>query len=392
MRQGKPWRVLSTALLVVLGGLVIVGGDIPSHAETPTECRFRYVAGGDATAFGMEAEESKDSESEEKRYSRHLLEQHILKAPLPGCEYNTAAKDPVTTAKFVTDKTYESNTLTQQAAAWERDPHLITLTLGRENNTIIDHVTKCFKNVKDHDFLDANVCALAVLAAQNEWDTLKQELTEILNTFRIQQVGSPNDEDLIIAVTGYFNPYPEATKVATKIPGFCAELQDTIPTCIARWVLLPPALITLDQVVKKLNTTIEETVKPFTVASQGRFVFVNPYDKFKSHCMRMNVTIKTTVYHPKSTVHDHDTKKTNFGCDDSDTWIAKDGEKGTKSPFLYLTPAVTGVLIKATQETEDMGIYPNAKGHACISDLIWEATKHKLGVPEKAADKVCEGS
>jgi len=39
-----------------------------------------------------------------------------------------------------------------------------------------------------------------------------------------------------------------------------------------------------------------------------------------------------------------------------------------------------------------MGIYPNAKGHACISDLIWEAVKQKLSVPEAPADNVCTGS
>jgi hypothetical protein len=88
------------------------------------------------------------------------------------------------------------------------------------------------------------------------------------------------------------------------------------------------------------------------------------------------------VYHPTNTVHDHNADK-NFGCSESDSWIASDKENGTKSPFLYLTPAVTGVLILATQETKDMGINPNKKGHDCIAQMIWEATKHKLGVPEK---------
>lgn len=389
MRQGRRWKVVSAALLTLLGGLVAIAGDVPTHAETQTECRYRYVAGGDAVTNGMEAEEQQDQASEEKRYSRHLLEQRLLKEPSSGpwCEYNTS-KDPTTTDTFVTETHYEG--LSQQAAAWERDPHLITLTLGRQNNTIVNHVTKCFKNIRDHDFLEANACALVVLAAENEWKKLEEDLVEILNTFRIQQVGSPNDKDLIVAVTGYFNPYPEATKVATKIPAFCAQLIDTIPTCIARWVLLPPALITLDQVVKKLNETIAKAVNVFHITSQQRFVFVNPYDKFKSHCMRINVTIKTKVYHPTNDVHDHNTQKTNFGCDD--TFIAKDGETGRKSPFLYLSPAVTGVLIHAEQTTEDMGIYPNAKGHACISDLIWEAVKLKLGVPEEPDDNVCTGS
>jgi hypothetical protein len=387
MRHPKRWRIVSTAMLVLLSGVVGIAGSVPSQAEEPTECRYRYVAGGEAVTFGMEAEEQQDQESETERYSRDLLEDHLSKAPGPWCEYNTS-KDPATTKQYMEDKVYEG--LSQQAAAWERDAHLITLTIGRQNSTIINHVDQCFTNVRDHDFIEANACALLVLAAEPAWNTLKQELTQILNAYRIQQVGSPNDKDLIIAVTGYFNPFPSATSVATQIPGFCAQLVDTIPTCIARWVLLPPALITLDQVVKKLNTTIEETVKPFTTASQGRFVFVNPYDKFKSHCMRMNVTIKTKVYHPTNQVDQHDTQKTNFGCNDS--WIAKDGVTGRKSPFLYLTPAVNGVLIFAEQTTEDMGIYPNKDGHDCIGDLVWEAVKIKLGVPEESQESdACKG-
>ena len=391
MRHPRSWRVVSVAMLILMSGLVAVVGSAPTQAEeNNTECRYRYVAGGEAVTFGMEAGESQDQEDEEKRYSRQLLEDHLLPSVSngPWCEYNTS-KDPATTKQYASDAVYEG--LSQQAAAWERDAHLITLTIGRQNSTIIDHVDKCYKNVRDHDFIDANACALLVLSNPTHWDTLKKELAGILNTYRIQQVGSPNDKDLIVAVTGYFNPYPSATSVATKIPAFCAQLVDTIPTCIARWILLPPALVTLDQVVKKLNSTIEEVVKEFETGSQGRFVFVNPYDKFSSHCMRMNVTIKTRVYHPTNTVDNHDTQKTNFGCEDS--WIAKDGETGRKSPFLYLTPAINGVLIEASQTTEDMGIYPNDDGHDCISDLIWEAVKNKLGVPEEPKpNDVCKGA
>lgn len=380
MPQPTRWPAIALAVILVATGAFAVSKALPSSAENDPTCAFRYVAAGDAVANGMEAE-SKDTASEEKRYSRQLLDEHIRPALLPGCEYNSS-HDPTTTDTFVTDVVYEG--LSQQGAVWERDPRLVTLTLGRQNDTIVDHVDKCFKQVKDHDFLDANACALAVFADANAWDKLSKDLDAILNTIRIQQDGAPSD--LVIAVTGYFNPYPSATDVATKIPGFCASLVDTIPTCIARWVLLPPALVTLDQVVQKLNTTIKDVVDKFYTGSQGRFFFVNPYDKFKDHCMKMNVEIKTTVYHPTNTVHDHNTQKTNFGCDT--TWIGSDGDKGTKSPFLYLTPAATGVLIKATQTTEDMGIYPNEDGHDCMADLIWEATKVRLGVPE-APEEPC---
>lgn len=379
-------RRIGAALLAVVA-VATLGGVTPSGADH-ADCALRYVAGGDAVVWGKHAAES--GNDIDKAYPHHLLEDTDnngkLDANGPWCLYNTS-KDPTDSDTFVDEKQY-LGTLSQQAAAWERDPRLITLTLGRQNSTIVDHVDKCFKNVKDHDFLDANACALQVLAVPTHWEKLRKDLTEILNTFMIQQDGSPQ---LIVAVTGYFNPYPAATDVATKIPGFCAQLQDTIPTCIARWVLLPPALITLDQVVKKLNETIEGEVKKFEEASQGRFVFVNPYDKFKDHCMEMQVTIKTTVYHPTNTVHDHNTNETNFGC--SDSWIASDGTEGTKTPFLYLTPAVTGVLIKASQTTKKMGIHPDDDGHDCIADLIWEAVKNKLDVPQKPdSSNVCKGN
>lgn len=386
MRHSGRGRRISGAVLALFG-VVAVGGIAPSGADH-ADCALRYVAGGDAVVAGTHAGES--SNDMNKAYPQQLLKDTDNGGKLdsngPWCLYNTS-KDPTDTEKFVSEKHYQG-TLSQQAAAWEREPRLITLTLGRQNSTIIDHVDKCFKNVKDHDFLDANTCALKVLAVPTHWDELKKDLAGILNTFIIQQDGSPQ---LIVAVTGYFNPFPKATDVATKIPTFCSKLQDTIPTCIARWVLLPPALITLDQVVQKLNSTVEEVVKQFERASQGRFVFVNPYEKFKDHCMEMRVTIKTKVYHPKSTVHDHNADDTNFGC--SDSWIASDGTDGTKSPFLYLTPAVTGVLIHAEQTTKKMGIHPDEDGHDCIADLIWEAVKNKLDVPQKPDDsKVCKGN
>jgi hypothetical protein len=373
----RRWQAIGTSLLV-LTGVVATSPANPSGAEDAPTCAFRYVAAGDAVADGIEVD-TKDQPSEEKRYSRQLLNEHIRTTGFPGCEYNTA-HDPTTTDTFVTENVYEG--ISQQAAIWKQDVRLVTITLGRQNSTIVDHVEKCFKNVKDHDFLDANTCALNVLANPTHWDKLKKDLDSILNTIKVQMDGAPSD--IVVAVTGYFNPYPAATDVATKIPGFCAKLQDTIATCIARWVLLPPALVTLDQVVQKLNTTIKEVVDKFHTGSQGRYFFVNPYEKFKSHCMKMKVKIETTVYHPTNTVHDHNTDDTNFGCETN--WVATDHDDGTKSPFLYLTPAATGVLILATQKTLEMGIYPNEDGHDCIADLIWEATKKRLGSQEEPKD------
>jgi hypothetical protein len=361
-----------------------VPADLPSpNDDCNTDAALRYVAGGDAVAKGSKNNDGEDQDAS-IRYSEQLLSEHLQPAPGPWCLFNTSKN------LTNTDTYQDEGSPTQQSQANDLRPRLITLTLGEQNDVINDTVTTCFKNVKDHDFIEANACALKVLADGQAWDKLRNDLSDILNRYKVQMDGNP---DLVVAVTGYYNPYPSATSVLSEVPGFCAKLQDTIPTCTIRWILLPPALVTLDQVIKKLNSTIEGVVKQFTTASQGRYFFVNPYDKFKDHCMQMEVEIKTKVYHPTNTVHDHNSKN-DFGCDDP--WIVSDGTDGTKSPFPYLTPAVTGVLILATQTTKGMGIYPNEDGHDCISDLIFEANngwgilKNKLGIPEPA-EEPCDG-
>src|SRR6185295_3921956 len=146
-----------------------------------------------------------------------------------------------------------------------------------------------------------------------------------------------------------------------QIPILCVPLIDTIPTCTARWVQLPPALTAIDQVFQKLNTTIANAMAPFATGSAGRFVFVNIYDKLRDHCMKMEVTIKTTVEHPEEmgAVHQHDSPSAvNFAC--SDPWFVA-GSDGTAIPT-YLDPAAICVLINESQTTSGMGVYPNDDG------------------------------
>jgi hypothetical protein len=395
MRDWFRWTAVMAVVAVLLLSLGTVprhlgdarGVDAPADLPSPTpdcntDAALRYVAGGDAVANG--SKKNTEAQDPSIRYSEQLLSEHLQPAPGPWCLFNTSKN------KTTTDTYRNEDSPTQQAEAHDLRPRLITLTLGIQNDTINDTITTCFNYIKDHDFIEANACALKVLGDSSAWDKLHNDLSDILNKYKVQMDGSPN---LIVAVTGYYNPYPSATSVLSEVPGFCAKLQDTIPTCTIRWILLPPALVTLDQVIKKLNKTIDEVVKQFETASQGRYFFVNPYDKFKDHCMKMEVEIKTKVYHPTNTVHDHNSKN-DFGCDDP--WIVSDGENGNKSPFLYLTPAVTGVLILATQETVGMGIYPNEDGHDCISDLIFEAKngsgtlKNRLGIPAPA-EEPCDG-
>ena len=384
MRSPRAWLVVAlavcsvgTAMAVAAGARsarnggsprTVLAGDIPGPTDPKggTDCSLRYVAQGDGVVKG--------TDNSSKSYANELQDNQLVKVPGPWCMWNTS-DDPVTTDDYVNNG--------QQALASSLDPRLITLTLGRQNSTIVDHVKDCLQDIKDHQFIQANTCALNVLAASSDWTKLAQNLDTIMQQYKVQQDGDPR---LVVAVTGYFNPYPAATDVVTKVPEFCADLIDTIPTCLARWFLLPPALVTLDQVVQKLNTTIQNVVSQFTEATQGRMVFVNPYDAFKDHCTKMDVTITINVYHPTNDPDQHQSEK-DFGC--STPWIASDGNDGTLTPFPYLTPAINGVLLLARQTTTGMGINPNDTGHTCIADLIWEAVKQKLGVAQAPVSDPC---
>ncbi len=341
-------------------------------------CGLRYVAAGDDIPAGHDVSES-------ERYSHHLWEDH-LKTWGQWCEFNIA-KNGTTSPTEISGG--------QLAQTWNYRPDLITLTIGEQNTTIVKLITDCFEKVKSHDFTGASVCAVSVQGNSSLWTNLNLNLTTILQQYRMILAGRPR---LVVAVTGYPNPYPKALDAIPKIAELCVPLIDTIPTCIARWVQLPPALEALDQLVKKLNTTIQDAVKPFTIGSAGRITFVNTYDKLRDHCMKMEVSFKTKVEHPEEmgAVHEHDSPSAvNFGC--SEPWFVA-GDDGTDIPF-YLDPAALGVLIDRSQKTEGMGVYPNDEGHKCISDLIWEADtiepgvtplKWKLNIPEPPKSDICQ--
>jgi hypothetical protein len=376
----------TVALFVVPSAAPVAadGGDLPSAEPCGKPIELPYVALGDGVPYGAKKVDDSLDGSKSDRFPEKLTK--ILQdASFPFCLHNVSQGE--TTTDDYQDEDTEFG-FTQQSLVHDLRPRLVTLTLGREQDLIREHISTCMTFIKNHQFIEANACALAVLTG-GPWKKLNDDLSDILNQLKVQLDGNPR---MVVAVMGYYNPYPRATDVATEIPGFCAKLQDTIPTCLIRWMLLPPVLVTMDQITKKLNSTIEAVVQKFSLASQGSYYFVNPYDAFEKHCMRMETEIKTTVYHPTNTVHDHNSKN-DFGCDDE--WIKSDGDKGELPPWHYLPPAVTGVLINTTQTTEGMGAYPNADGNDCLAKLVynadngWEPLKQKLGIPEKAEEDPC---
>lgn len=341
------------------------------------DCARRYVASGDHYPAGHDIEEA-------ERYPNHLLED-LLKKWGPWCLYNVA-KDEATSKKIVSEG--------QLAQTWNYRPDLITLTVGEENDTIKQLVNDCFDNVKDHDFSGATSCASGILGNTTLYTNLTTDLTTIQQQYRVIMAGRPK---LMVAITGYPNPYPKSLDATAGIAQLCTPLLDTIATCTIRWAQLPPALEVIDQVFKKLNKTIEDAVKPFAIGSNGRFVYVDSYTRLRDHCMEMKVEIKTKVEHPEQqgAVHDHNSPSVNFGC--SESWF-KAGDDGTKMPD-YLDPATPGVLIQKSQTTSGMGLHPNDDGNKCIANLIFEADtlepgvtplKWKLSIPQAANSSICQ--
>lgn len=350
------------------------GGSVVSAAE----CARHYVATGDHVPAGHEV-------GDDEAYPDQLLADR-LEPVGPWCLYDFS-KNEATSTGYITEG--------QVSGAWNRAADLITITIGGENDSVVDLITDCFDKVKDHDFLGASACAGAVYANQSAFDTIKQDLTTILGLYRVLAARRPN---LVVAITTYPNPYPDAVDVIPKIALLCVPLIDTIPTCTIRWAQFPPALVLLDRAIKRLNQTITDAVKPFQLAANGqRFVVVDGYTKLRDHCMKMDVQIKTTVEHPEQNgaVHQHDNiTAVSFGCDDP--WFVE-GEDGTKTPD-YLDPAAIGVLVNKSQTTKGMGVHLDEDGHDCLAELVFEADtiepgttplKWKLNIAEAAVDP-CE--
>lgn len=362
---------VATAFALVTAGIA----GTPA-AQGAAGCRI-YVASGDDVTVG------RDLDDNAARYPEQLLEDH-LKAP-GWCVYNQGKKG-VTTATYITGGSMSS--------AYTMRPDLHTITLGEQNNPAVNAVSSCFDKVKSHDFAGANACAAAILANQSLWTGMTNNYTTILQTERVMASQRPG---LVVAVTGYANPYPRAADVATDITTLCTPLLDTTITCLTRWLQLPSALTLLDQVFTKLNSTIKSALAPFQAGPNGsRFVFVDVYPKLAGHCMKMDVQIKTKVEHPEQSgaVHQHDSTTVSFGCDDP--WFVE-GSTGRDIPF-YLQPATPGVLVEFSQTTEGMGVWPDADGHQCIADAIWEADtidpgttplKWKLGYGEPSTTDYC---
>jgi hypothetical protein len=370
---GRRGRAPVLILLLIGISLVAVASLPQPTAEAAAGPRI-YVASGDDIPAG------RDLNDNAKRYPEKLLEDHLIS---PGWAVYNQAKNGTTSSSYITGGGLSS--------AYNMRPDLLTLQLGEQNQTIVNLVSSCFDKVKDHDFSGANACAAAILGNSSLWTNLTNNYTTILQQTRVMASQRPG---LVIAVVNYPNPYPSSLSATTNVPLLCTPLVDTAITCTTRWAQFPSALTTIDQVFQKLNTTIKNAMAPFQAGPNGsRWVYVDVYSKFKDHCMKMDVSIKTTVNHGQYT-DQHDSQR-DFGC--SSPWYIE-GSTGTKIPD-YLDPAASGVLVNKSQTTTGMGVWVNADGHKCIADAIWEADtiepgvtplKWKLGYGEAPDSNICQ--
>jgi hypothetical protein len=370
LRRGS---IVGMAFMLALAGLA--SGLVREVPAAAAGCNI-YVASGDDIANGH------DLNDNEKRYPEQLAEEHIK---TPGwCLYNQG-KDGQTSSAFISDGGLSK--------AYNMRPDLLTIQLGEQNDPASKILNDCFDKVKDHQFLNASSCAAQILANVGLWENLKKNYTTILQQTRIMAFSRPK---LVVAIVNYPNPYPQAADVVGPYVNMCTQLVDTIQTCLTRWNQLPAALVAIDQVFQKLNQTLKDAVAPFQAGPNGsRWVLVDVYPKFKNHCMEMNVSIFTTVFHPPSTIDTHNSINNNIGC--SENWFTET-YSGNRIPD-YLPPAATGILLTYTQTTRNMGKYPNSDGHECIAHAIWEADtiepgttplKWKLGYAEEADESICQ--
>jgi hypothetical protein len=361
-----------TAAVIAVG--LFLGLLAPAQSEAQTVCGKHYVSGGDDVPAG-------NTISASQTYPSHLQNDHLAK--FGYCNYNLA-QNGTTSSTYITGG--------QLATTWNRAPDFITLTVGEQNTPIVNEITSCFDNVKSHDFASALSCATSIQANTSAFTALNNNLITILQQYKMIMAGRPW---LVVAVVGYPNPFPQSSDVTTAITQLCQGTTDTILSCNTRWQQLPPALTALDSVIKQLNTTIANAVQPFNTGYQGRFIFVNPYQKFLGHEMKMDVTLRLDqVCHLCGTEGqyiDNHSSEQNVGS--SNPWFQA-GSDGTDTPFYLQPPDQINdppvVLVMESQTTSGMGVYPNDTGNKCISDLVWEAVKWKLGIPEPLNNNICQ--
>lgn len=257
----------------------------------------------------------------------------------------------------------------QLADALAGEFDLITVTLGADND-VLPRLNSCSQLLLAGDVKKALTCEDTLLndTSPTVWPALASDAASIASSYN-----GFLDQHLhaVVVITGYYDPLPAAIS-QDKIDSLCNQLNffsklfKSVKTCKAFIAQYQPALSKSSQIIDKLNLTLANSASPYLTRPDGRMVWVNPRFAFDDHCTTIQVLITGSV----------GTAAGDLGC--APTWITPNGQGHGTVSFQGMKVSFAGV-----------GVHPNDAGQRCLSNLIWEAAKSKLGFTDPVRDFPC---
>jgi len=323
-------------------------------------CAYQYVATGDSVAYGADM-------TTRIPYPDYLFNDHVKYLPgQPWCETNLA-QSGAKTSHYING---EEGFTAQLQPAIDEDPRLVTITIGANNFVMTTLMDTCMPMAEKGGIRAATACIKEVFYDKKNiyWDPLRDDLRTILDGY----LSSPDYATLdAIAVTGYYDPMPVMISDSHQ-NDLCNQFGNTkVRTSCNQWGTdLSTAMNWGYLTILKLNDTIKGVVDEYSAWYQGKLTFVDVDDQFAGHCSTFDTTITVLLVGSASL---------NLGCTESDSWIVANHTKGTEGFWkkLVFDASVTS------------GVHPNEKGQQCISNLVWEAVKAKLGSWEPPVSDPC---
>lgn len=363
---GSAWMVRATALVMAaalfqVGGLGAAaaskGGAIRNQAGLATACHGPvYLAGGDSVPAGTDLTSG-------EAYPLHLLNDHLTGLQGGYCLGSTA-QSGATSADYLANQLPPTAAVLRQAAG---RANLVTITVGADDKLLPALLHSCLPSFLAFDAAGALQCEQAIANDAGAWSRLRTNLHTILASYQ----AVARDRPLTVAVTGYYDPFPDALDAAASYR-LCQHLVPASPpsaqqrglkNCLARVLAMDVPLAGVDALVQHLNQIERSEVSAFTDSSGGRIQFVDVYPLFKAHCTPMVVDI--TLLGARLAE--------NLGCQ-GPTWISPSQAFAAHDSVPI---AVNGQVIGAVA-LEGVGVHPNDAGQKAIADQIWQAIGPRL--------------
>lgn len=349
----------SVATIAVSSSVDFAVGEFGISAGCASNSK-NYVATGDSIPFGAEL-------SEGTNYPTHLLTDHLIPLDASYCSTNLAQSGASTANYRSGGGTFNA----QLQPTLDANAKLVTVTVGVDNKVLPTLANQCLPKLASLDFAGARSCETSLLNDTSAWNSLATDLKAILVSYRSSLSSNP---ELYVAITNYYNPMPSSIS-STQLKAFCDQLSPGVAgQCNGLLGQMNSALGAANGVLNKLNQTIANTVSPFT-SSSTHFIFVNIHDTFVGHCSVVNMSVSISPYGGSASG--------NLGCASSKSWIEpatiqSGGGSKQIGPFTF---SATG--------SAQAGVHPNDAGHNCISNLVWEAVKNRLGSSEASKSSPC---